>query len=95
MAGKTYNTTGTIEQTLKVYPTLYAVIGMRFHSIVLAAASAIPYISISYGSKTAELLDLLQTPDEARLLPENCNFDAFKPKWTYLGDTYDRRKEAI
>lgn len=32
MAGKTYNITGSIEQTLNIYPTLYAVIGMRFHS---------------------------------------------------------------
>jgi polysaccharide pyruvyl transferase WcaK-like protein len=36
MAGRTYNTTNTIEQTLKIYPTLHAVVGMRLHSAILS-----------------------------------------------------------
>lgn len=48
MVGKTYNRTQTIEQTLSVYPSLYAVVGMRLHAGILACVHEIPYLPISY-----------------------------------------------
>lgn len=95
MVGKTYHTTGTIEGTLNIYPTLYAVIGMRFHSLVLASAHDIPFLSLSYGPKTEELISLLDVPEDARLTPDDCNMESFKQHWKYLIQTYTVRKKQI
>lgn len=95
MTGKTYHTTGTIEGTLKVYPTLYAVIGMRFHSLVLASAHGIPFLSISYGPKTKELLLLMDVPQEAQISTDHFHLESFKTHWKYLTENYSSRQMQI
>lgn len=46
----------TIEQTLEGYKKCHIVISMRLHSMILATDHHIPFIGISYGQKTGELL---------------------------------------
>ncbi len=91
MEGKKYNITGTIEQTLKVYPTLYAVVGMRFHSWVFACVHDIPFLMISYGPKTDELIKLLEF-EEFVIRPEALNMERFRELWLHLETHYDERK---
>ncbi len=91
MEWKKYNITGTIEQTLKVYPTLYAVVGMRFHSGVFACVHEIPFLMISYGPKTDELIKLLEF-EEFVIRPEALNIDRFRELWLHLESHYDERK---
>ena len=91
MAGKTYNTTGTIEATLKVYPTLYAVVAMRYHASVLACVHGIPFLMISYGPKTDELMNLLDNAGYV-IRPEEFTLEKFIPLWEDLEHVYDSRK---
>ena len=49
-------TTQSIEQTLEAYKKCHIIISMRLHSMILAIDHHIPFIGISYGQKTAELL---------------------------------------
>ncbi len=91
MMGKTYNVTGTIEQTLKVYPSLYAVVGMRFHSWVFACIHDIPFLMISYWPKTDELIKLLEF-EEFVIRPEALNMERFVALWKHLEDNYESRK---
>lgn len=88
MAGMTYNITGTIEQTMKVYPTLHAVIGMRYHAGVLACVHDIPCIMVSYGPKTEELVNLLSIK-ELTLFLGDVSFDNFEKMWHTLEANYD------
>lgn len=94
MAGRTYNITKTIQQTLDVYPFLYAVIGMRFHSGVLSCIHEIPFISISYGPKSLELAQELEIP-HLIISPNELNFDIFQKIWHTLVDNYDREKRNM
>lgn len=91
MTGKTYNVTGTIEQSLKVYPTLYAMIGMRFHSGILSCVHNIPFMMISYGPKTDELIKLLEF-DEFVIRPEALTMERFAGLWEHLEQHYEERK---
>lgn len=59
MLGRTYNTTKNITQTLDMIPFLYAMIGMRLHAGILACVHEIPYLPISYGPKTDDLISTL------------------------------------
>lgn len=49
-------TSQTIEQTLEYYKRCHIILGMRFHSMILASIYGIPFIGISYGEKTSSLL---------------------------------------
>lgn len=49
-------TTQTIEQTLEWYRKCHMIISMRLHSMILAIDHHAPFIGISYGQKTQELL---------------------------------------
>lgn len=50
------STTQTIEQTLEGYKKCHIILSMRLHSMILAVDHHIPFIGISYGQKTGELL---------------------------------------
>lgn len=91
MQGKKFNTTTTIEQTLKLYPTLYAVVGMRLHSGILAVAHGIPLIMISYGPKTDEFSNLIDNKGYT-IPPHEVSLDAFKKLWEDLENHYESRK---
>jgi polysaccharide pyruvyl transferase WcaK-like protein len=65
MGDRPYNTTKNIKQTLDLYPWLHMVIGMRLHAGILACVHEIPYLPISYGPKTDELVSLLGLSDIA------------------------------
>ena len=88
MSGKTYNTTGTLEQTLKVYPSLYAVVGMRYHSAVLACIHSLPCIMVSYGPKTEELMNFLDNKGYT-IHPEDLSLETFSKMWEDLERLYD------
>jgi polysaccharide pyruvyl transferase WcaK-like protein len=94
MTGRTYNTTHTIDQTLKIYPTLYAVIGMRFHSGILACVHEIPYIPISYGHKTAELVKDLEL-EHMMIRSMELRIAFFQKIWHNLIDNYDKEVEHM
>jgi polysaccharide pyruvyl transferase WcaK-like protein len=91
MLGRTYNTTNTIEQTLKIYPTLYAVVGMRLHAGILACVHGLPLIMISYGPKTDELTSLIDNKSYT-IAPENLNLLTFQNLWEDLESHYDIHK---
>lgn len=94
MTGKTYNVTGSIEHTLNLYPSLHAVIGMRFHSSILACIYELPFLMISYGPKTDELIKLLEC-DNFMVRPETLSIDIFTKLWNELEANYDARKEHL
>ncbi len=87
MQGKKYNITNSIEQTLKLYPTLYAVIGMRLHSGILAITHGIPLIMISYGPKTDEFVNLVDVKGYS-LPPHEFTFEVFQKLWQELENHY-------
>jgi polysaccharide pyruvyl transferase WcaK-like protein len=91
MQGKKYNTTNTIEQTLKLYPTLYAVVGMRLHSGILAIAHGLPLIMISYGPKTDEFSNLIDNKWYT-LPPHDLTLDGFVKLWEDLERNYTSRQ---
>lgn len=92
--GRTYNITKTIRQTLDVYPFLYAVVGMRFHSGVLACVHEIPYLAITYGPKSLELVEQLEIPHMV-IEPNELNLENFKNIWHNLVENYDREKRNM
>jgi polysaccharide pyruvyl transferase WcaK-like protein len=49
--------TQTIEQTLAMYASCDAIIGMRLHSIILSLVYETPIVAISYGRKTQSILE--------------------------------------
>ena len=89
MAGRTYNVTNSIEQTLKIYPTLYAVIGMRFHSGILACVHEIPFIPISYSHKTMELIKDLEL-EHLMIRYMELRIAFFQTIWHNLVENYDK-----
>jgi polysaccharide pyruvyl transferase WcaK-like protein len=94
MKWRTYNTSGTITQTLAIYPTLYAVIGMRFHAGVLACIHEIPFLAISYAPKTDELVKSLGI--EHMTIPANeLTVEKFENMWHTLISGYDREQKNL
>lgn len=89
MTGRTYNTTNSIEQTLKIYPTLHAVIGMRFHSGILSCVHEIPFIPISYSHKTAELIKDLEI-EHLMIRSMELRIAFFQTIWHNLMANYDK-----
>jgi polysaccharide pyruvyl transferase WcaK-like protein len=91
MTGRTYNTTNTIEQTLKIYPTLHAVVGMRLHAAILACVHSLPLIMISYGPKTDEITNLIDNKGYTTT-PEDLTLQSFKTLWEDLEAHHESRK---
>jgi polysaccharide pyruvyl transferase WcaK-like protein len=94
MVWRTYNTTHSIDQTLKIYPTLYAVVGMRFHSWILACVHEIPFIPISYWHKTAELVKDLEL-EHMMIKYMELRIAFFQKIWHNLIENYDREVEHM
>ncbi len=94
MVWRTYNTTHSIDQTLKIYPTLYAVVGMRFHAGILACVHEIPFIPISYGHKTAELVKDLEL-EHMMIKYMELRIAFFQKIWHNLIENYDREVEHM
>ncbi len=91
MVGKTYNTTKNITQTLDMYPFLHAVIGMRLHAGILACVHEIPYLPISYGPKTDELIDMLDI-EHISIRAKEMTLELFLSRWDILVRDYDIEK---
>lgn len=68
--------TKTLPQTLTAYESLDFVIGMRLHSLILATAHHIPFLALSYETKTKELMKDLDY--EYTLDVKKVSFRAFK-----------------
>lgn len=94
MVGKTYNVTKTIAQTLEVYPRLHSVIGMRLHSWILACVHDIPFLPISYGPKTNDLMSLLEI-EHLGIQSRDFTLEAFTTNWKHLTDNYQEEKEHM
>ncbi len=88
MVGKTYNRTQTIEQTLSVYPSLYAVVGMRLHAGILACVHEIPYLPISYWPKTHDLISMLDV-EHLALIAREATLEEFDVSWQSLVTNYE------
>lgn len=94
MAGRTYNVTKTIDQTLNVFPFLYASIAMRYHAGVLSCVHESPCIHISYGPKTAELINSLEA-DHLALNPNSITLEKFEEMWHTLITHYEKECERL
>lgn len=93
MQGKKYNITNSIEQTLKLYPTLYAVVGMRLHSGILAVTHGLPLIMVSYGPKTDEFVNLVDMKWYS-LPPHELSLESFVKLWEDLEKHYEFMKST-
>ncbi len=91
MLGKTYNTTKNITQTLDMIPFLYAMIGMRLHAGILACVHEIPYLPISYGPKTDDLIYTLGI-EHLALIAKSITIEGFDSNWQSLVSNYDNEK---
>lgn len=91
MKGKTFNITGSIEQTLKVYPTLHAVIAMRLHAGILSVVHGLPFIMISYGPKTDEFTNMVDNKGYT-ISPYDLTLDSCMKLFDDLMAHYDSRK---
>lgn len=87
MTWRTYNTTNTIDQTLKLYPTLYAVVAMRLHAGILSCVHGLPFIMISYGPKTEEFIGLVGNKWYT-ISPEQVTLAEFQKIWEDLEQHY-------
>lgn len=94
MAGRTYNVTKTIQQTLDVFPFLYATIAMRFHAWILSCVHETPCIHLSYGPKTDELINLLDA-DHLTIKPNELSLAIFENMWQNLEKKYDDEKSRL
>lgn len=91
MMGKTYNVTKSIAQTLEIYPRLHSVIGMRLHSGILACVHDIPFLPISYGPKTNDLMALLEV-QHLGIQARELTIDMFDANWKALTTNYEQEK---
>ncbi len=94
MVWKTFNMTKDIRQTLDVYPFLHSIIGMRLHSGILACVHDIPFLPLSYGTKTDELIKLLWL-QHLGIQCKELTLELFISKWDTLIKNYDFEKLAI
>jgi polysaccharide pyruvyl transferase WcaK-like protein len=94
MSGRTYNVTKTIDQTLNVFPFLYASIAMRFHAGVLSCVHESPCIHISYGPKTDELVNLLEG-EHLTIRPNELSLAIFQKMWHNLTTRYDEEAARL
>lgn len=94
MVWKTFNMTRDIRQTLDVYPFLHSIIGMRLHSGILACVHNIPFLPISYGMKTDELIKLLWL-EHLGIQSTELTLELFISKWEVLVKNYELEKLAI
>lgn len=94
MTGKTYRTTKTIHQTLDIFPNLYTVVWMRFHAGILSCVHEIPYIPLSYGSKTDEFVRALEIEKYA-IRPNELSFELFTTIWHNFIADYANEKDRI
>lgn len=91
MIGKTYNVTKSISQTLDVFPRLHSVIGMRLHAGILACTHDIPFLPISYGPKTNDLMELLEV-QHLGIQAREFSIDMFDANWNALTTNYEQEK---
>jgi polysaccharide pyruvyl transferase WcaK-like protein len=94
MTGRTYNVAKTIEQSLSLYPTLYAMIGMRYHATVLSCVHGIPCIPITYGPKSSELIQELEL-EHLSIEPNMLNFEIFQNMWHTLVSNYEKEQQHM
>lgn len=87
MVWRTYNVTKTIQQTLDIFPFLYATVAMRFHAGVLSCVHESPCIHISYGPKTDELITTLDA-EHLSIKPTDLSLETFENVWHHLEDKY-------
>lgn len=91
MVGKTYNVTKSISQTLDVFPKLHSVIGMRLHAGILACTHDIPFLPISYGPKTNDLMSLLEV-QHLGIQAKEFSMGMFEANWNALVTNYEQEK---
>lgn len=94
MAGRTYNVTKTIQQTLDVFPFLFATVAMRFHAWVLSCVHESPCIHLSYGPKTDELINILEA-EHLNIKPNELSLEIFKKVWNNLVTNYSKEETRL
>ncbi len=94
MAWRKYNMTKNITQTLELFPFLYAVIGMRLHSGILSCVHHVPFIPISYGPKTDELVRTLNV-EHLSIQSTELNLEIFQKKWSQFIANYPNELSNI
>ncbi len=85
--------TKTIEETLEAYKTLDFVIWMRLHSCILSVVHSIPFLALSYETKTRELLSDLDY--HFSLEANNFNITSFQTLFSDLESKADDVKFAL
>lgn len=86
--------TKNITQTLELFPFLYAVIGMRLHSGILSCVHHVPFIPISYGPKTDELVRTLNV-EHLSIQSTELNLEIFQKKWSQFIANYPNELSNI
>jgi len=85
--------TKSIQETLATYKNLNFVIGMRLHSLILSVVHTIPFLAISYETKTRELLKDLEYTHF--LEAKNFDFQTFKTVFLELESSTNDVKFAL
>ncbi len=93
MKDHTYAITFTLAESMEAYRSLSYMVGMRYHSGILAAAHGIPVLMVPYGPKSVELMRILEIPESI----ESGYFthEEFFLHWDSLVANYETRKFAI
>jgi polysaccharide pyruvyl transferase WcaK-like protein len=76
---------------MKLYPTLYAVIGMRLHAAILACVHGLPLLMISYGPKTDEIGHLIDNKGYT-MTPETLTLESFVKLWEDMERYHESRQ---
>ncbi len=87
MGQKAYKITKSLKKTLSLYPSLYAVCGMRFHAGVLACVHEVPFIPFFYGTKGRELVKTLWL-ERLAIDIRHLNLALFQEMWHTLESDY-------
>lgn len=54
--------TSTIQESFAQYASLDGMVAMRLHAMILAAIHGVPFVGISYETKTKEFLQMIEYP---------------------------------
>lgn len=94
----------SIEEVLRYTASFDFVVGMRLHSLIMAAAAKVPMIALSYDPKVTAFMKEIEVPyciDSDAITPENFReklgmlMSSEKAQRTHLKKIYEKKKEKI
>jgi len=82
--------TQSLQQTLDAYMNLDFIVGMRLHSLILAFRHSIPFLALSYETKTNKFLESIDYTHA--LETKNADIDSFIHQFEALESESERVK---